>query len=346
MSAVWEKEIEFPHLDKDFSVLDYDVDRNGNIHFTAAIRMDIEERNEAGSRGSYYVSIFSYFHETGELKQYDIGFSSEIIRTIDLGINEKNELVGTGFYSERKFTASYKGFFFLKIDPTTKEVVSKNLSPFSTELLAELIGERRAEKGKELPAYEIRRTLTLSNGGMAVVAEHYVYSEYTDDNGVVHQTWLFGNTIVMFINAEGKMETAGVIKKKQLCTAKNGNPTLLQTMGIGVYPGVNELPYYGIAIMQNKDNVYILYNENPKNAERLANDQNPLSVRQKNSVTQLVTFSPDGSVKTDVLFKSKDADAGYRMPLMPRSAIQYSDSEMILFGRKGKTMRVSKVIIK
>ena len=75
-------------------------------------------------------------------------------------------------------------------------------------------------------------------------------------------------------------------------------------------------------------------------------DKKPLSVRQKNSITQLVTITPEGKITSDVLFKSKDKASGYSMPLMPRSSIQYSSNEMIVFGRKGKNMRVSRVTVK
>jgi hypothetical protein len=350
MSEVWAKDITFPVQDRDFTVMDYDVDRSGNIHFTTAIRMSLGEKDDKDSKGFYYLTIYSYFHETGEMKQYDIGFTNEIIRSIDLDINKDDKLIGTGFYSERSFADSYKGFFYIRIDPKSKEVEKTALSPFSTELLTELIGARKAEKGRELPAYEIRESIALPDGGMAVVAEHYVYTyrETTDPNtGAVttYETWLYGNTIVMFINPDGQMESAGVLKKRQYCTAKNGNATLFQTMGIGTTPGVNELPYYGLAIMQNKGNIHILYNENPKNAERVAAGKKPLSVRQKTAETMLVTFEPGGKVTTTTLFKAKDAEAGYKMPLMPRSSLQYSTSDMIVFGRKGKTLRAARVTI-
>lgn len=346
MSELWSKDIEFPIEDKYFTMMDIEIDRDGNVHLVAQIKMTSQEKNEKDSESKYYVNVYSYFWQTGELKQYEVGFQEEIMRTIDLQLNRNNELIGTGFYSERKFVNSYKGFFYLRIDPVSKEVVSKNLSPFSTELLTELIGERKAEKGKELPPYVVRAAIPLNDGGMAVVAEHYAYSRYTDSEGNTTETWLFGNTLILYLDSEGKMQTAGVIKKKQLCTAKNGAPTLMQQFGLGIYPGVNELPYYGLAIMESNKNVYILYNENPKNAERLQNDQKPLSVRQKNSVTQLVTITPDGKISSDVLFKSKDKSSGYSMPLMPRSSIQYSSNEMIVFGRKGKNMRVSRVTVK
>ncbi|MBK9190340.1 MAG: hypothetical protein IPM77_01960 [Crocinitomicaceae bacterium] len=349
MSEVWSKDIEFPIEDKNFTMMDIEIDKDGNVHLVAEIRMTNEEKNDKDSRGRYYVNVYSYFWKTGELKQYEIGFQEELMRTIELEVNNKNELVGTGFYSERKLMDTYKGFFYLRIDPATKEVVAKSLSPFGTELLTELIGERRAEKGKEMPAYVVRRTMPMADGGMAVVAEHYVYTKNTstDANGNTHttETWLFGNVLVMFVDDQGKMKTAAVIKKRQYCTARDGGATLFQQLGIGMTPGVNELPYYGISVMQNKDNIYIMYNENPKNAERAAAGKKLLSVRQKTSVTQLVTVTPEGKLNADVLFKSQDKEAGYKMPLMPRSSIQYSANEMIVFGRKGKTMRVSRLTI-
>ena len=351
MNSIWSKDITFPHMDKDFTVLDYDIDRKGNIHFTTGIRMSWDEKEDKDSKGRYYLIIYSYFHETDELVTYEIGFVNELIRAIDLDVNVNDELIGTGFYSEKQFADSYKGFFYIRIDPKTKDVKAKTLTPFSKELLIELIGERKAEKGRELPAYEIRESIALPNGGMAVVAEHYVYTYSQTTNpqtGEVstYETWLYGNVVVMYIDADGKMESAGVLKKKQLCTAKNGAPTIWQSFGIGIYPGVNELPYYGIATMLVNGNIHILYNENPKNAERLASDKKPLSVRQKNSETMFVTFSPEGQVTTSILFKSKDKEAGYNMPLMPRSSIQYAKNSMIVFGRKGKKMRVSRVTVK
>ena len=122
----------------------------------------------------------------------------------------------------------------------------------------------------------------------------------------------------MYLDADGKMTTSSVIKKKQYCTAKNGSASFVQMAGFGMYPGVNELAYYGISVLESNDNIYILYNDNPKNEERVKADKNPKSVRQRTSVTTLVTCTPDGKVSGDVLFKSKDSSEGIAMPLMPR----------------------------
>ena len=351
MSEVWSKDIEFGEDDRFFTLEDILVDKKGNVHLVSQVVMSRDEKKEKGAASRIKKEIYSYYYETGKLETYEVGFTEEIIQSINMSLNEKDELVGVGFYSDKKFWGQgYTGFFYLRIDPKSKEVVASNISPFSEELKAELIGERRAKRGKDIPKYLIRRVLPLDDGKMGVVAEHYEYNEYTttDANGneTTRQNWLYGNTIVMFVDAEGKMQSTSVIKKRQYCTAKDGSPSLLQRMGIGIVPGVNELPYYGIATMEVDNNIYVIYNDNPKNLVRLEQGKKPKSVRQRNAVTQLVTCTPDGKMMVNTLFKAKDRDAGYKMPIMPRSSVQYSKNDMLVFGRKKKNLRVLGMSIK
>ena len=343
MREVWSKDIEFPDEDRYFSLEDMLVDKDGNVHFVANVLMSREEKLAKGSNSRYQKEIYSYYHATGELKHYEVGLADVIVQTYQMTLNENNELIGTGFYSDKKWWGQgYSGFFYLRINPESKTIVASNITPFSDELKAEIIGQRGAEKGRDIPKYLIRSSIPLKDGKMAVIAEHYVYTENTtvDQNGNEHttETWLYGNVMVLYIDAEGKMQTAAIMKKRQFCTAKDGRASLMQKLGIGAYPGVNELPYYGIAIMQVDDNVHILYNENPKNESRLADGKKPKSVRQRTAVTNLVTFTPDGKMMTNTLFKAKDGD--YKMPVMPRSSVQYSKNDMLLFGSKKKNLRV------
>lgn len=354
LTTLWQKDIEFPERDKDFRLIDYEVDMDGNIHFVASIRMSREDKKEKDAKSRYYVKVYSYYHENNELKEHEISFKDYIIDNIDLDVNDKNELLGTGFYSEKFLSSGYKGFFFVKIDPETKTVSAKNVSEFSQDLIKQLYnnkrqGERKAKKGK-FPPYVIRKSIPLKNGGYAVVAEHYVYtrSQTTSASGTTttKETWLFGNVVVMFLDENGKMKTASVLKKRQYCTATNSQSSFLQKLGISPVPGINELAYYGISVLRNNSDVYILHNENPKNAVRVSEGKKPKSVRQRTSVTMLTSFTPDGTIEADVLFKSKDRSAGIKMPLMPRSYIQYSDNSAIVFGRLGKKMRASRITIK
>jgi hypothetical protein len=100
LNELWKQDIIFDKMNRDFSVLEYLVDNKGNIHISASVRMDNDEKRDAGAKGRYYVAIYSYFHETGELKEYEIGFQEEIIMTSHLELNDKDELICTGFYTE------------------------------------------------------------------------------------------------------------------------------------------------------------------------------------------------------------------------------------------------------
>lgn len=347
MNELWKKDIIFDQLDKDFTVMEYLVDKDGNIHISASVRMDNQEKKAADAKGRYYVSIYSYFHETGELKEYEIGFKEEIIMTSHLELNDNNEIICTGFYREKKlFDAGMKGFYFMRIDPKTKEVIAKNLSAFDKTFLGELMNERQAEKGKGISNYLIRKTYSMPDGGMTVVAEYYQYTEVTDQEGnVVKQIWTYGNVLVFFLDSEGKMKTYSILKKNQTCSTKGTIGSLMALAGATAIPGANELPYYGIGTMMKGDNLYLIYNENPKNAERLKTGKKPKSVREATSVTNLVTFTRDGEISSNTLFKSKDKETGYRMPLMPQYHFNYASNAMLIIGRKGKTARVTQIIV-
>lgn len=347
LNEIWKNDIIFDQENRDFTVLDYLVDTDGNLHMAVRNRLENDEKKNKGSKGRYYVSLFSYFHASEELKEYEIGFKNEIIMTAHLQLNKSNEIICTGFYAENKFfDAGMKGFFFVKIDPSSKEVVATNIDPFDKQFLGKLMSERRAEKGKSINGYLIRNTYAMEDGGMTVVAEYYDYQEIRDQDGnVVKQIWTYGNVLVFFLDADGKMKTYSILKKNQTCSTKGTIGSIAALAGLTPQPGANELAYYGIGTMMKGDQLYLIYNENPKNAARVKEGKNPKSVRQTNSETVLVTFDREGDIQQDVLFKSKDKAKGYKMPLMPRYTFNFAEGGMLVIGRKGKNARVTEIMV-
>jgi hypothetical protein len=97
--------------------------------------------------------------------------------------------------------------------------------------------------------------------------------------------------------------------------------------------------------MMTGDNLYLIYNENPKNAERVSAGKKPKSVRQATSVTNLVTFTRDGEISTNTLFKSVDKESGFQMPLMPQYHFNYANNAMLIIGKKGKSARVTQITV-
>ncbi|UKN01000.1 hypothetical protein K6119_14790 [Paracrocinitomix mangrovi] len=351
MSEVWSKDIEFSEETRHFDYNGALVDKEGNVHLLATSKMDKDEQKEEGKSGifadKWKTEMYSYYHKDGKLVHYDFekSLSDKVVMNIHLTMNDQDQVLAAGFYSDRTFWGQgYSGFYTFRVDAASKEIVSSSIVPFNEELKAELIGERRAQKGKDIPKYEVRKLYPLENGKMAVVTEEYTYTrtESTDANGntTVSETWLYGNVLVMYLDEKGQMTSYGVLKKRQYCTAKNGEASLMQKLGIGATPGVNELPYYGIATMNVDGNIYVIFNDNPKNPARLEDGKKPKSVRQRTAITELVSFTEDGKMMRNTLFKAKDNSEGYKMPIMPRQSVQYSDHDMIIFGRKKKNLRV------
>lgn len=347
LNEIWKNDIIFDQENRDFTALDYLVDNDGNLHMAVRNRLENSEKKEKGAKGRYNVSLFSYFYNDKELKEYEVGFKQEVILSAHLQLNESNEITCTGFYGLKKlFDAGMKGFFFVKIDPKSKNVVASNLSPFDKEFLGQLMNERRAEKGKGLFNYYVRAAYPMADGGMTVVSEYYLYQQIEDqDRNVVKEIWTYGNVLVFFLDAEGNMKTYSILKKNQTCSTKGTAASLLALAGLTMQPGANELAYYGIATMMKGDKLYLLYNENPKNEARLKEGKNPKSVRQKSSVTQLVTFDREGDINSDVLFKSKDKEQGYKMPLMPRYNFKFKEGGMLVVGKRGKNARVTEISV-
>ncbi|MDG1347213.1 MAG: hypothetical protein P8P77_06310 [Crocinitomicaceae bacterium] len=342
LNELWKNDIIFDQENRDFTVLDYLIDSKGNLHMSVSNRLENKEKKAKQSKGRYYVSIYSYYPDEEKLKEYEIGFKDEIILTAHLELNVVNEIICTGFYAEGKFfDAGMKGFYFLRIDPTTQKVTSSNISPFDKKFLGKLMNERRAEKGKGISGYVVRNTYARADGGMTVVAEYYLYQEVKDQDGnVVKQIWTYGNVLVFFLDAEGKMKTYSILKKNQICSTKGTIGSLMALAGATTTPGAHELPYYGIGTMMKDDKLYLIYNENPKNELRLKEDKKPKSVRENSSETVLVIFEDDGSIESNVLFKSKDKKSGYKMPVMPRYAFKYSENGLLVIGKRGKQARI------
>lgn len=347
MNQIWKNDIIFDELDQNFTANNFLVDKDGNVHITATIRMAKEEKKDKGAASRYYQGIYSYFHKSKELVQYELGFKDEIILSSNFKLNEKDELVCTGFYGDKKiFDAGFKGFFYMRIDPATKKVVAKNLSPFDKAFLGQLMSANKAEKGKGLNGYLVRETFTNPDGGMTVVCEYYQYYETHDSNGnLTSQTWIYGNVLVFFLDSEGKMKTYSILKKNQLARNVYGNP-LVTLISALITPTGYEVPYYGIGCMMKDDKLQMIYNENPKNKERAKAGKKLKSVRQKNSVTELIQFDADGKITANTLFKSTDKASGLRMPVMPEYHYNYSKDAMIVIGKKGKDVRMVNIEVK
>ena len=224
LKELWKQDIIFDKMNKDFSVLEYLVDNKGNIHISASVRMDNDEKRDAGAKGRYYVAIYSYFHETGELKEYEIGFQEEIIMTSHLELNDKDELICTGFYTEiTMFDSGMKGFYYLRIDPNSKEVVAKNTSLDKKETGSNSSMEAPKETGLRMP---VNKDTTIQVKAVKDSASNYINQASLPINNIKGIEPSKNSAVVTEIKMNGiGKDTSIVTKPITLVNASYPTPT-------------------------------------------------------------------------------------------------------------------------
>ncbi|MBK6526388.1 MAG: hypothetical protein IPG07_13085 [Crocinitomicaceae bacterium] len=110
LTTLWQADIILPTPDKNTTITDYLLDNNGNIHMVARIALDKSDRDEKGTNVRYKYSLFSYFHETQTVKEYDLFLQNNYLTGLTLLQNKNNELIGSAFIQMTKQRLALKGF--------------------------------------------------------------------------------------------------------------------------------------------------------------------------------------------------------------------------------------------
>lgn len=339
--TVWKKDVVLPIKDKNYSILKTVVDKDANIHLFASVYVPRKER-EKGESSSYY-QVFSYFQKDDIVKLYDIELDNHVISGIDIRLDDNNNLIGAGFYSERN-GISMKGTFYFTINSQTRKIKSIAKKAFTKTFLAKFMSERKAQKGKELRNFLIRDIITKEDGGAVIVAEYYQYIRQTvkTSNGAtrtIHR-WYYNDLIVTNIGAKGQIDWSIKVPKRQ-SYAQNESMISLGSGGLSFFAGsfgFNGLKYLGIHTFVANDKIHIIFNEHPKNLEEGTKKVKTMSNARK-SITTLVTISKTGTMKKTALFPAKDSKA----IVVPRFSKKLDENTLLMYGDRGKTYHFIKL---
>ncbi|WP_299439056.1 hypothetical protein [uncultured Aquimarina sp.] len=138
-----------------------------------------------------------------------------------------NTLHAIGFYSDLKKSgkaeSTVEGMYDVIFDYSKGEVIKKTFNDFTVEVKAQLIGERRAKKGRDLkPYYRNIAFVERDNGGVIVLSEYKtVFEGKASGMGPMKMTPYTYNAneiIVTALNKEGKLDWSNVIPKEQQVT--------------------------------------------------------------------------------------------------------------------------------
>ena len=336
MNPLWEKVVTLPYAEELFSVQGFEIDNAGNAHLLGLIYYDGSKSRKKDEKPNFKYQILSYYDEGDKLIEYPIKTSGKFLRDMTIALNEDQDIICAGFYSEQ---GTYKiiGSYFLKIDAETKETTSKSFNEFGMDFITQNMTEReekrtekRAEKGKDvgLYSYDLDKIILREDGGAVLIGEQYYIRVVTNysSNGNRSRTYhyIYNDIIAVNMAPNGEIDWTEKIAKRQSSTNDGG-----------FYSS------YAISVVQ--DNLYFIFNDNPKNlfykGKGKVENYRPKS---KESLVVLVELDRNGKQTREALFSAKEAEIRTR----PKVCEQISRDELVLFGQKGKAHRFAKVKFK
>ena len=340
MNPLWEKVVTLPYAEELFSVQGFEIDNAGNVHLLGLIYYDGLKSRKKDEKPNFKYQILSYYDQGNKLIEYPIKTSGKFLRDMTIALNDDQDIICAGFYSEQ---GTYKiiGSYFLKIDAETKEITSKSFNEFGMDFITQNMTEReekktekRAEKGKDvgLYSYALDKIILRQDGGAVLIGEQYyirVVTNYSNNgNGSSNRSrtyhYIYNDIIAVNMAPNGEIDWTEKIAKRQ--SSRNDG---------GFYSS------YATSVVRDK--LYFIFNDNPKNlfykGEGKVENYRPNS---KESLVVLVELDGNGKQRREALFSAKEAEIRTR----PKVCEQISTDELVLFGQKGKTHRFAKVKFK
>jgi hypothetical protein len=269
------------------------------------------------------------------------------VATLMLKPMSDGTIVATGFYSEKVGGAwsfdGIAGTVYMKVNPQKGEIVKRTFNKFDVAFQAELLGSRRAEKGKLIPNfYRPRHIEALSDNSVVMTAEFLTVTQY-NSNGMLTTVFQYNDVIVAKFGPDGKMQWAKHLIKEQVFSKREVAVGAVATAGLG--PGIasfgvnfwinltkDQTIYYSYLLGRKGDDLCFVYNDNPENVNLTDPKGTKTLTNGKKGVPVMVTISPDGKMTKQLMVTSDDEEVVFR----PAISLRKSGSRIIVYGsRKG-----------
>lgn len=350
LEVIWEADIILPVTDRKTTITDYIVDNSGNVHLVVRIQLDKAERDKNETNVRYKYALFSYFHESETVKEYDLFLRNNYLTGLTLTQTKNNDLLGSAFYTNERATSGVVGFMNFRLDLTTYEIENSQMNDFDEAFLKNFLTDRQVEKGQGVRNFRTRNVFPTTDNGYAFVVEEFDYyvNTYTTYNPSTKTTetktterWVFGDVVVFYVDSEGKTKEIGILKKRQYASSTTSGTVGHGRDGYGTY---HPARYWGISSMMKDDKIYLVYNDNTKNTLPDQTKQYTASNIRK-CTTMLAIIGPDSEFSKSSLFKSRDKAARYKSAIIPRFNYVFSDSEQVIVGGAANYVRFMKVKI-
>ena len=208
---------------------------------------------------------FEKWTEDVKIKGLEVG---EEVVSAQIKMDANGDILTMGYYANED--GNIKGYVYIKIDAFTKEIIDqrKTYLPHGIEEKFQTFDEYRRDKKGRLDGHFANRIINLKDGSFLFLSEEVGLSRNYVNGGLSSEYYNYGGVLVSKFGADGKLDWTEKIDKDQqyfwsnfLILFKNSSAGMTMSS-----PNYLKKHYSYLPFVDDK-NVYILYLDDPINAE-------------------------------------------------------------------------------
>lgn len=260
-------------------------------------------------RSSY--SLYCYDSKKNELVDYQLSDTSHFLQSIKIHFDHlKSELNVSGFYS-REHKTKFKGVFNAQFQVGNLDSNQVMYTEIPRETVAELIGQKNADNGKELQDFTLHKAVATNDGTMVMVAERNSISNEEDilmvngtPQALARNIYNFDDVLVMSLDSNREVKWYHVIQKNQ--------------------SSMNDGGYFGsIVLAVTSKSINLMFNDNMRNSGNVIH----------------YSISPAGELSDRILLNSENEYVN----IIPGESRQISPNSLLLPTVKNKKFALLKI---
>lgn len=289
LNELWKSDFTMPYTESLMDNLDFSVDSEGNGFFLIKKLKEEQKMRNRNDPDNQSIAILIASSD-GSLNEVEFSLGDFLIDDVVMKENKNGDIICAGYYRKPK-SYGVDGTFVSILD-NKGNLSTPKFYEFSLDFIKmyKRISERGKKKMEEadendkltLANLTMRDVEILDDGGIVLAGEIFYITTYTDSKGNTHTTYHYDDVIVVKINADGEL---GWMQK---------------------YPKRSTTESF--RLFTSEKYTYILFTDNPKNAD-LPEDQNPhLSFSKERFVITYRADNKTGERKHLALFGFKAID--------------------------------------
>ena len=311
---LWSKEIVLDLEERVVSIEDVKISEEGEVFMLIRDYSEARQKRKENRTDLRILKITENQKEDFDELELNLkNTMSYINMEID---NTRGKAVFSGIYSDNK-GKNMAGIYIGMVDQNTLEEETSHFSEFNKQFLKQAEVHLRVKDGKIKHSggfWKLRAMIETEDEGTIMVNEYYlkqVVDRYQNGQYVGSTTYYYYHHVIASkIDSKGELEWCEFIPKLQTTTEVN--------------------LFSGLVINYSKGMLTLIFNDNPKNMNRLKQNKRLKNVNMRNSALVEVQIDDEGNSKRRIIQNNK----AKKVIIEPASSINYSfyDDEILAMG--------------